>query len=150
VKIFMIKIFKKITVIFFISVLFSMICFAGNTGKIAGRVTDKATGEPLVGANVFVQELSTGASTDINGEFYILNIPPGTYTVTVSMVGYAKVSKSNVSIIIDRTTTANFVLETTLIEVEGVVIVAERPVIDKDLTASEQIVTGKSFGKFRC
>lgn len=142
-KIFMIKIFKKITVIFFISVLFSMICFAGNTGKIAGRVTDKATGEPLVGANVFVQELSTGASTDINGEFYILNIPPGTYTVTVSMVGYAKVSKSNVSIIIDRTTTANFVLETTLIEVEGVVIVAERPVIDKDLTASEQIVTGK-------
>ena len=142
-KIFMIKILKKITVIFFISVLFSMICFAGNTGKIAGRVTDKATGEPLVGANVFVQELSTGASTDINGEFYILNIPPGTYTVTVSMVGYAKVSKSNVSIIIDRTTTANFVLETTLIEVEGVVIVAERPVIDKDLTASEQIVTGK-------
>lgn len=120
-----------------------MICFAGNTGKIAGRVTDKATGEPLVGANVFVQELSTGASTDVNGEFYILNIPPGTYTVTVSMVGYAKVSKSNVSIIIDRTTTANFVLETTLIEVEGVVIVAERPVIDKDLTASEQIVTGK-------
>ncbi len=142
-KIFMIKILKKITVIFFISVLFSMICFAGNTGKIAGRVTDKATGEPLVGANVFVQELSTGASTDVNGEFYILNIPPGTYTVTVSMVGYAKVSKSNVSIIIDRTTTANFVLETTLIEVEGVVIVAERPVIDKDLTASEQIVTGK-------
>ncbi|MBK7229066.1 MAG: carboxypeptidase-like regulatory domain-containing protein [Ignavibacteriales bacterium] len=139
----MIKILKKITVIFFISVLFSMICFAGNTGKIAGRVTDKATGEPLVGANVFVQELSTGASTDVNGEFYILNIPPGTYTVTVSMVGYAKVSKSNVSIIIDRTTTANFVLETTLIEVEGVVIVAERPVIDKDLTASEQIVTGK-------
>ena len=142
-KIFMIKTLRKIAVTFFTSIMFSMICLAGNTGKISGRVTDKTTGEPLVGANVFVQELSTGASTDLNGEFYILNIPPGTYTITASMVGYAKVTKSNVSIIIDRTTTANFVLETTLIEVEGVVIVAERPVIDKDLTASEQIVTGK-------
>ena len=53
-----------------------------------------------------------------------------------------RVTKSDVVIIIDRTTTENFILETTLIEVEGVVIVAERPVIDKDLTASEQIVTG--------
>ena len=122
--------------------MFSIICFAGNTGKISGKVTDKTNGEPLVGANVFIQGLNTGASTDLNGEYFILNIPPGTYSLTVSMVGYAKVTKSDVVIIVDRTTTENFFLETALIEVEGVVIVAERPVIDKDLTASEQIVTG--------
>lgn len=63
------------------------------------------------------------------------------------MVGYARISKSNVSVIIDRTTTVDFILETTLIEVEGVLIVAERPVIDKDLTASEQIVTGNILEK---
>lgn len=120
---------------------FSALCFAGNTGKISGRVIDKNTKEALVGVNVFIQELSTGASTDINGEYYIINIPPGTYTVSVSMVGYTKISKNNVSVSIDRTTTVDFVMETTLIEVEGVTIVAERPVIDKDLTASEQIVT---------
>ncbi|MDD5608848.1 MAG: carboxypeptidase-like regulatory domain-containing protein, partial [Ignavibacterium sp.] len=124
-----------------------VICFASNTGKIAGRVTDKNNGEPLVGANIYIQELSTGASTDINGDYYILNIPPGSYTITVSMVGYARITKSNVSVIIDRTTTVDFILETTLIEVEGVLIVAERPVIDKDLTASEQIVTGNILEK---
>jgi outer membrane receptor protein involved in Fe transport len=124
-----------------ISFIFSTVCFAGNAGKLSGRVIDNSNGEPLFGANVFIQELNTGASTDLNGDYFILNIPPGTYSISVSVVGYAKVTKSNVAIIIDRTTTENFSLETTLIEVEGVVIVAERPVVDKDLTASEQIVT---------
>ncbi len=139
----LITIITKIASSILVTVIFSMICFAGNTGKLSGRVTDKTNGEPLIGANVYVQELNTGASTDLNGDYFILNIPPGTYTITVSMIGYAKVTKSNVSIIIDRTTTENFTLETTLIEVEGVVIVSERPVVDKDLTASEQIVTSE-------
>ena len=136
-----IKILPKPLLVILIMLGFSALCFAGNTGKISGRVIDKNTKEALVGVNVFIQELSTGASTDINGEYYIINIPPGTYTVSVSMVGYTKISKNNVSVSIDRTTTVDFVMETTLIEVEGVTIVAERPVIDKDLTASEQIVT---------
>jgi len=137
------KVITKIIAGLFIAIIFSTICFAGNTGKLSGRVTDNSNGEPLIGANVFIQELNTGTSTDLNGDYFILNIPPGTYSVSVSMVGYAKVTKSNVAIIIDRTTTENFSLETTLIEVEGVVIVAERPIVDKDLTASEQIVTSK-------
>ena len=136
------KIINRIQTTILFAIMFSVACFAGNTGKISGKVTDKENGEPLVGANVFIQGLNTGASTDLNGEYFILNIPPGNYNLTVSMVGYAKVTKSDVVIMVDRTTTENFILETALIEVEGVVIVAERPVIDKDLTASEQIVTG--------
>jgi hypothetical protein len=123
--------------------MFSIICLAGNTGKISGRVIDKASGEPLISANVIVKELKIGASTDVNGEYFILNVPPGTYTLTVSMLGYERVNKSNVSIIIDRTTTQNFMLETLLLEEKVVIIIAERPVVDKDLTASEQIVTSK-------
>ncbi|NUN70088.1 MAG: carboxypeptidase-like regulatory domain-containing protein, partial [Bacteroidetes bacterium] len=116
---------------------------AGNTGKISGVVKDKSTGEPLVSANVMIKGLKIGASTDINGEYFILNIPPGTYTLTVSMLGYETVNSSNVAVIIDRTTTRNFALEQTSIEGEAVNIVAVRPVIDKDLTASEQVVTSK-------
>ena len=127
--------------------MFTLNCFAGNTGKLAGKITDKTTGEPLIGANVYIQSLNTGASTDLNGNYFILNIPPGTYSISVSMVGYGKLTVNNVSIIIDRTTTENFQLETTTIEVEGVVIVAERPVVDKDLTASEQIVTSELLEK---
>ncbi len=134
---------NKIAAGLLLTVMFSIICLAGNTGKISGRVIDKASGEPLISANVIVKELKIGASTDVNGEYFILNVPPGTYTLTVSMLGYERVNKSNVSIIIDRTTTQNFMLETLLLEEKVVIIIAERPVVDKDLTASEQIVTSK-------
>jgi hypothetical protein len=115
--------------------------FAGTMGKIAGRITDKTTGEPIVGAHVILKDLKSGASTNENGEYFILNVSPGTYTLVVSMMGYETVSTSNVGVIVDRTTTKNFAITATLIEGEVVNIIAERPVIDKDLTASEQIVT---------
>lgn len=134
---------KKIIAVICATIIFSIFCFAGNTGKILGKVTDKATGEPLISANVIVKGLKLGAVTDVNGDYFILNVPPGTYTLTVSMLGYEIINTSNVSIIIDRTTTKNFALIATLIEGEAVNIVAERPVIEKDLTASEQIVTSK-------
>ena len=134
---------KKISAIIFFICVFSIICMAGNTGKISGRVTDVETGEPLIGANVFVQGLKIGAATDSNGDYFILNVPPGIYTLTVSMISYAKVSRSNISIIIDRTSTQNFELENESIDIEDVVVVAKWPVVDKDLTASEQIITSK-------
>ena len=115
--------------------------FSGTMGKIAGRITDRTTGEPIVGAHVLLKDLKSGASTDANGEYFILNVSPGTYTLIVSMIGYESVSTSNVGVIVDRTTTKNVALLATLIEGEVVNIIAERPVIDKDLTASEQIVT---------
>ncbi len=125
------------------TVLLSIISLAGNTGKIAGRVTDKASGEPLINATVILKSLKTGAVSDMNGDYFILNVPPGTYTMTVSMLGFKTVNSSNVSVIVDRTTTRNFPLEPSVIEREAVNIIAERPVVDKDLTASEQIVTSK-------
>ncbi|NWF90075.1 MAG: TonB-dependent receptor [Ignavibacteriaceae bacterium] len=135
------KILSAIIKIILIIIILPAFCFAGNTGKISGRVTDKTSGEPLLGANVFIQALKIGASTDSNGEYFILNVPPGTYVVTASMIGYEKINKTNVTVVIDRTTNQDFILSTVSIEVENVVVVAERPVIDKDLTASEQIIT---------
>ncbi len=137
------KVINGFKTFFVLIVSFSTICFAGNTGKISGNVSDKATGEPLIGANVFVQGLNIGAATDTNGNYFILNVPPGTYTLTVSMIGYETTTSTNVLVIIDRTTTLNLLLQSKTIEVNGVTVIAKRPVIDKDLTASEQIVTGE-------
>lgn len=50
--------------------------FAGTTGKIRGKIIDKDTGEPIVGANVIVDGTYFGAAADIEGEYYINNIPP--------------------------------------------------------------------------
>lgn len=66
--------------------------WAGVTGKIAGFITDAKTGEPLPGVNVVLKGTSMGAATDIEGYYVILNVPPGTYTLEASFVGYKMLS----------------------------------------------------------
>lgn len=65
-----------------------------QTGTITGQVLDASTDEPLPGANVSIEELSTGAATDINGEFTIEDVETGTYTIKAGFVGYVSSSKS--------------------------------------------------------
>ena len=113
----------------------------GTTGKIAGKVFDESTGEPLPGANVIVVGTPMGTSTDVDGFYFIINIPPGGYSVAVSYMGYDRLTKSGVRVSIDRTTSLDFALKSTIIEAKAVVLVAERPVVVKDLTASEQVIT---------
>ena len=60
---------------------------AQTTGKIAGRVTDADSGEPLPGANVVVMGTTMGATVDVNGEYFILRVSPGIYEVRASLVG---------------------------------------------------------------
>ena len=63
----------------------------GQTGKIAGQVTDAETNEPLPGVNVILEGTEQGAATDANGEYYIINVTPGTYSLSASMVGYQQI-----------------------------------------------------------
>ena len=118
---------------------------AGVTGKIAGRVTDKQTGEPLPGVNVFIVGTSLGSATDANGEYVILNVPPGTYTLRASFIGYSTVEVQNLRVSIDRTTRQDFELQPEIIAGEEVVVVAERPMVQKDLTASQKITTSEEI-----
>lgn len=111
---------------------------AGTTGKISGTVIDIETMDPLPGANVVIEGTTMGAATDVNGYYFIINIPPGYYTMTATMIGYAPMSKTQVKVITDMTSKLDFELSSTVIEVEGVSVVAERPAIQKDLTSSLQ------------
>ena len=73
---------------------FAMTTYAfAQAGSISGTVTDSESGEVLPGANVFIQQLQRGASTDSEGEFLIQNVPPGTYTLRVSFVGFQEYSE---------------------------------------------------------
>jgi|GEM_PF-1784150 len=51
--------------------------WAEPTGKVAGMVRDKATREPLIGVNVILQGTFLGSSTDLEGRYSIINVPPG-------------------------------------------------------------------------
>lgn len=110
---------------------------AGTTGKIAGRVVDKDTREALAGVNVVIVGTTMGAATDMNGYFFILQVPPGTYSVRATMMGYETVTFTNVKVTVDLTTKLDFKIASTVLQVtDGVTVVAERPIVEKDVTFS--------------
>src|SRR5690606_25083296 len=97
-----------------------------STGKLTGIVTDAATGQPLAGAQVTIEGTGRTTLTGENGRYFILNVPPGTYTVSVQLLGYAIVRRENVQIAVDVTRTQDFALPTEAIAVEGVIVEAEQ------------------------
>ena len=121
------------------------LAFAGQTGKIAGRVTDSQSGEALIGCNVIVQGTSAGASTDENGEYFIINLPPGSYDLKFSMIGYAEFTATGVTVNIDVTTPINAGLTSQALEMAGVTVTAQKPAIEQTLTSSKQVVSADVF-----
>lgn len=121
-------------------------------GKLTGRVTDRESGEALPGANMIVTHVMKddgaevpvdhplGGIADADGYFFILNVPAGTYVVKASMLGYATVVQKFVRIESDRTITLNVALATADIEIDQVVVVAEREMIKKDIAGTQEII----------
>lgn len=114
-------------------------------GKIAGHIIDKKTREPLPGVNVFVEGTSMGAATDLNGDFVIINIPPGDYTLQASFIGYATHRIKNIRVNIDQTTRQDIILNQEVLKGQEVVVLAERPMVQRDLTSSQKITTGSEM-----
>ncbi len=115
--------------------------WAGLTGKIAGRVVDEQDGRGLPGARVSVLGTSRGTLTDEDGNYYIINLAPGVYTLQASMIGYQSVTLVDLRCHADLTTRANFRLRPTPLAAEGVTIVAQRPIVDKDLTSTMRTIS---------
>jgi len=137
-----------ITFIVSIQIFIFLICidsFAGTTGKIAGKVIDATNGEPIIGANVIIMGTSLGAAVDFDGNFFIINIPPGKYKLKVSSIGYNAVIIQNVRVSVDQTTKLNFELQEEAIQMGDVIVVATRPIVQKDLTSTQSIISGEDI-----
>jgi hypothetical protein len=59
-----------------------------QSGIIRGFVYEAESGEPVIFTNVYLYKTSMGAATDVNGFFSISKIPPGSYTLMVSYMGF--------------------------------------------------------------
>lgn len=78
-----------------------------QTGKIAGLIIDKTTQETLIGVNVTIDGTTTGATSDIDGKYEVVNLAPGSYKLIFSYIGYADKAVENVVVKADETTTVN-------------------------------------------
>ncbi len=123
-----------------ILLLFTANIFA-QSGKIAGKTIDATTGDPLPFVNVIILGTSMGAASDANGEYFIINIPPGKYSVKASAIGYNSVTVENITVSSGFTSNQDFKLTETALQLgQDVVVVAEKPLVQKDLTASTSTV----------
>ena len=121
--------------------LISTVSWSATTGKIAGKVLDKDTGEPLPGANVTVLNTRLGAAADLDGDYFIINVPPGKYVVKATMIGYGAVQFNDVTVSINATATLNFKLSPQVIEGETVTVTASAMSYKKDETSSVRHVS---------
>ena len=138
-----IKYFKYLIITF----IFYSCIYAGNTGKISGKVTDKETGAPLMGANVVITEHSMGMATDEDGFYFIIGVPLGEMTITCSYIGYHKITINKVFVQVDLTTEINIELEPESVELPEISVTAEKRRIQKDVTSTRRITTSGEIQK---
>jgi outer membrane receptor protein involved in Fe transport len=134
---------KGIVQILLMIIVSVSLLWSGTTGKIAGTITDKTNGETLIGVNVVVAGTSLGAVTDINGEYTILFVPPGEYSLQISSLGYEKVTVNEVRVYIDQTARIDLAMGTQAISTEEVVVVGERKTIQPDVATSVAAMSSK-------
>ncbi len=138
---------RKITLLGIIFLLIQIPLISGTTGKIKGQITDKSTGEPIIGANVIVDKTNLGAATDVDGNYFIINISPGTYTLVISYIGYQRIRVSDIEVQSDRTTIKDFELSSESIETEEVIVSGKRTSVEKDRTNTAAYISSQQIDK---
>ncbi len=126
--------------------LLSTYSFAGTTGQIKGRVVDES-GKPVIGASVLIVGTTQGAMTDVDGNFQVLRVDPGTYVLRISSVEYTTVEVTNVIVKIDETFEVNQKMAAKgatdinkTITVEGTQDILDRFVTDSRVVISQEAI----------
>lgn len=105
---------------------FLFTCPVFAQGSIEGTVTDKKTGEPIIGAAISVKGTTQGTATDGDGKYVVHNISGGKYKLRVSYISYAVMNIQDVVIQDGKTLRMDIVLEEVTEELEEVTVRAER------------------------
>ena len=112
-----------------------------NSGAISGKITDRKTGDPLVGAVIRLDGTSIGAQTDSTGKYEILNVPVKSYTAKIYMVGHKVETISDIRVNEDKTSILDIAMEEASIE--------ERPAAADGLEESVELSKNEDMASRR-
>ncbi len=126
--------FRSIFLSFLLSLFFIK---ADGAGSITGRITDSKFGAGLPGVNIMIKGTYYGTASDLEGRYRLIDIPPGSYDLEVSIIGYKIILRTGVLIRPDSTVTIDFKMEETVLSFgEDVVVMGKKPLFDVDETSS--------------
>jgi hypothetical protein len=111
-----------------IFIIFSLVLtglMVAQSGYLGGLITDAETSQPLVGANISIENSEVGAASDMDGQYVIADLRPGSYNIRIEYLGYQPVLKNNVVVRSGRRTELNIRMQQEAIENEGVEVVAQ-------------------------
>ena len=128
----------------YVIILFLTTLFSQTTGKLSGSVSDEDKNS-LYGVNVLIQDTYYGAASDEDGLFYIINVPPGSYTVRFDIIGYKSIEVQDVSISVNKTTRLDVNLEETTVEGEVVFVKASKLSTKKDQSGTIKNISEKQI-----
>src|SRR5688572_4702877 len=118
---------------------------AQETGKVQGRITDAASGQPIAGAQVLVVGTRLGNISNADGFYFINNVPAGVQDLQALYIGYQTVNVRQQRVLAGQTLTQNFQLAQSAVEIAALEVIGEtRPLVPRDQVASKNIVTGEA------
>jgi len=115
---------SKNLLFFIITFILTSSALIEAAGRISGKVKDEDNFS-LSGANIFIQSLGLGTATDQNGEFLLLNVPEGSYDLTVSFLGYSK-ETINLKVEDNKTTSVNIILKAGVVVGQEVLVLGDQ------------------------
>jgi hypothetical protein len=134
---------KKVLLLLILSCI-PLAALSQSKGKISGKVIDDY-GEPLPGVQITIEGTFKGTITEPDGFYSLLNVDPGVYTLVFRFLGFAELKVENVEVIIDRTTEIDVEMREAVIEGEEIVVVAEKPIVEKDRTTTTSYVSSEEI-----
>jgi len=115
-------------------------------GEITGKITDANTSEPLPSANITIKGTYYGAISDMDGNYKIQNVNPGSYTIEISLLGYKNVQVTGFKVNAGETSKLNVKLEETVLSLgKEVVIIGEKPLFNIEETQSTRSITSEDI-----
>ncbi|WP_281616170.1 TonB-dependent receptor [Flammeovirga sp. SubArs3] len=133
---------KRLTLLFFI-LLLNQTSF-GQTFSIQGKVIDKVSQQPIIGAAIQIEDSSpvVGGITDEEGVFVISNLKLGRYTILIQSIGYKNIRQTEVLVSGEGKNQINFEMEEQVTTLDNITISATN---DKDASNVMSVVSNRSF-----